>query len=411
MTNRLSERVPSSQPAVPDWRRIVIFWLVLRVSLSLWALLCSFSVPFSALEKQTAVWPPSQPIGTWLHRIFLAPWNRWDVEHFLKIVTHGYQAADGTSQFHPLYPFLGKAVGWLLGGNELLGLFVISNLCAIALMIYLERLASLDLSPPETRRVSSYLLMLPAAFVLFVPYTESLFLLCSVVCWLYARQGRWFRAGLAGALAVLTRQQGIFLLLPLAWEFWHWAESDWKTVFRRWKSALNLLLIPAALIVWVVYRAMALSDFTFELGRPQTWIYGLLISRSAFNVVQEQSFVFPWQAIATAFRPFSATNAIDLAAGSCYLLVLVFGARRLWNLRPSYLLYSVVIVLVSFCYSTTPPWAYMGLPRHCLLAFPLVFVLAEWGRKKSVHLLISALGFSWLLFLTMVYVLKALWVP
>ena len=34
------------------------------------------------------------------------------------------------------------------------------------------------------------------------------------------RRRRWLFAGLAGALATLTRQQGIVLALPLAWELW-----------------------------------------------------------------------------------------------------------------------------------------------------------------------------------------------
>lgn len=406
-----SERTLHNKNFAVDWRRIVVFWLVMRLSLSLWALLCSFSVPFSKLEKQTAVWPPSAPVGSWLKRIFLEPWNRWDVEHFLKIADHGYLVNEGTSSFHPLHPLLGKAASLLFGGDELLGLFVVSNLCSIFLLIYLERLASFDLPPQSARKVSSYFLMLPTAFILFAPYTESLFLLCSVVCWINARQGRWFRAGLAGGLAVLIRQQGILLLLPLAWEFWQWAGANWKSTVNRWTQALNLLLIPAALTGWLIYRAVALADVIVDWRQPRTLIYGLMISRSTFDVVPDQNFVLPWQAIATAFRPFSATNAIDLLAGACYLIVLVFGARRLWKLRPSYLIFSFVIVFISFCFSTSPPWAYMGLPRHCLLAFPLVFVLAEWGKNKAAHLLINALGICWLLFLTMIYALKALWVP
>ncbi|MEP7338806.1 MAG: mannosyltransferase family protein [Acidobacteriota bacterium] len=395
----------------PAWRRILLFWLVLRVGLSLWALFFSSVMPHSPLEKQTVVWPPSVPVGSWLRRVFLEPWNRWDVEHFLKIAERGYAAQDGTSSFHPLFPLLGKVTGLLFGGNELLGLWIVSNICAVLFLIRLERLAAFDLPPKSVQRVSSYFLMLPAAVVLFAPYTESLFLLCSVLCLMSARQGRWFGAGLAGGLAVLTRQQGLFLLLPLAWEFWHWAGANWKSAVRCWPQALNLLLIPAALLGWLIYRAVALSDVVVDWRQPRTLIYGLLISKSTFSVIPDQDFLFPWQAIARAFRPFSATNAIDLLAGSCYLMILVFGARRLWKLRPSYLLYSLVIVFISFCFSTSPPWAYRGLPRHCLLAFPLVFLLAEWGANRMVHLLLNVIGICWLLFLTMVYSLELLWVP
>src|SRR5262249_61800804 len=95
----------------------------------------------SPLEKQVAVWPPSAPLGGWLARVFLEPWNRRDVEHFLKIAERGYRVDDGTLSVHPLYPLFGKLAGLLTGGNELLGLFIVSNVCAVLFLVKLERLA------------------------------------------------------------------------------------------------------------------------------------------------------------------------------------------------------------------------------------------------------------------------------
>jgi len=393
------------------WRRIVPFWLITRIGLSLWVLLCSVNLPHSPLEKQVAVWPPSAPFGKWLTRVFLEPWNRWDVEHFLKIAERGYRAEDGTSSFHPLYPYLGKLAGLLTGGNELLGLFIVSNICAVLFLVSLERLARFDLTERSAQRVPFYFLMMPTAFILFAPYTEPLFLLCSTLCLIGAREGRWFAAGLAGGLAVLTRQQGIFLLLPLAIEFWQWAGGTLRGARKHWVKALNLLLVPASMLAWLIYRAAALSDVSFNWRQPRSLIYGLLISQSATQVVTDQSFIPPWQALSIAIRAFSATNAIDLLAGSFYVLVLILGARQLWRMRISYLLFAVVVIIVSFSYSTGTPWSYMGLPRHCLLAFPLVFLLADWGARRSAHLIVSLLGSLWLMFLTMFYTLHRLWLP
>ncbi len=363
------------------------------------------------MEKQTAVWPPSGPFSDWLSRVFLEPWNRWDVEHFLKIAERGYRPEDGTLSFHPLFPLLGKLAGLLVGGNELLGLFVVSNVCTVLFLISLERLARFDLPEHAVRRVSFYFLMMPAAFVLFAPYTESLFLLCSTVCLISAREGRWFPAALAGSLAVLTRQQGIFLLLPLACEFWQWSGGSGQGVKTRWIKALNLLLVPATLLMWLIYRAAVLSDVSVDWQRPQTLIYGLLISQSANQVVIDQRFLPPWLALSVAIRYFNVTNAIDLLAGSIYLLVLILGARQLWRMRISYLLYAVVVIIASFSLSTGTRWSYMGLPRHCLLAFPLVFLLADWGSKRSVHLTVSLAGALWLAVLTMFYVFHLQWLP
>src|SRR5262249_6124387 len=169
--------------------------------------------------------------------------------------------------------------------------------------------------------------------------------------------------------------------------------------------------VPTALLAWLIFRVVALSDVSVDWRRPQSLIYGLLISQSAHRVVPDQGFIPPWRAISIAVGAFNATHAIDLLAGSFYLLVLILGAKRLWKLRVSYLFYSVVIIFVSFSYSTGTSWSYMGLPRHCLLAFPLVFLLADWGTKQYARLIINFAGSLWLIILTTFYALHLLWLP
>jgi Gpi18-like mannosyltransferase len=393
------------------WRRIIPFWLITRVWLSLLAFFCSLSLPSSPLEKKVAGWPPSAPPGEWLTRVVLEPWNRWDVEHFLKIATRGYSVGDGTLSFHPLHPMLGKFVGAIFGGHTLLGLFLVSNICCLLFLFCFMRLARFDLTNEEARRATQYFMLLPAAFVLFAPYTEPLFLLLSALALLMARRGKWFMAGLAGGMAALTRQQGIILLLPLAWEFWEWSERSPRKLLANWRGAAGLLLVPAGLLTWLLYRAFTLSDVVIELRRPGTWIYGLLISQSVTHMVPQQSFMPPWKALWIALNIPNHANLIDLCSGAVYLLILAFGGRMLWRLRPSYFLYSLVIIVISFSYSTGNLESYMGLSRHCLLAFPLAMPLAIWGRKPAAHLLFTTIGLIWLFAMSFFYVGQVLWVP
>jgi hypothetical protein len=401
------------KPLVNAFRRaapVIGLWLFLRLLFSVWIAGWSLQHPQVELAQKAGLWPPSAPFS-FLKRVLLIPWLHWDVEYFLNIATRGYRADDGTSQFHPLYPMLGRVVGLLLGGNMLLGLLVVGSLCALLLMIYFEQLARLDLPAETARRAVLYLVHAPVAFILFAPYTESLFLLCSVLTLLMARRGRWWMAGMMGSLAVLTRQQGVFLLVPLAWELWEFGGRKPKALLRNWRHAMSLTLVPLAMLGWLIYRALTLSDVVFDLSQPRTLIYGLLISKSASAVVPRQDFMLPWQAIWNALNHLSITTAIDLGTGCVFLPLLILGGRFLWRLRPSYFLYSLVIILVSFSYSTGRVWPYMGLPRHCLLAFPLFLPLAVWGRHRFVHLLVLAYGLSGLLILTVFYNLENYWLP
>src|SRR5262249_60087217 len=115
----------------------------------------------------------------------------------------------------------------------------------LLMLLAFERLARLDLSPEQARTSRLLLLFAPPAFVLFAPYSESLFLLCVVLCLLMARRGRWWLAGAAGALAALTRQQGVFLALPLAWELWEAGGRAPREAFRKGRDWLAAGVDPA----------------------------------------------------------------------------------------------------------------------------------------------------------------------
>jgi len=390
---------------------IVMPWLTLRVLLSFVVLLASSTRPRTELEMRFKPWPPSAPLNEWIQRVLLQPWNRWDVEYYERIASQGYRLDDGTAQFHPFYPWAGRLAGYLAAGSALAGLLIVNSLCGLLFLLAFKQLAELDFSPGDSRRAAMLFLHWPVAFILFAPYSEGLFLLCSVAAILLARRGSWWRAGFMGGLAALTRQQGIFLALPLAWEFWESSSRDVSRLLSRWRTAVSLLLIPAGLLLWLIYRALQLGDVVFDPYNPRTWIYGLVISRNATKVVTEQGFVMPWKAVATALANPRPTTVVDLIIAGLFLILFAFGARTLWRLRPSYLIYTSVILLVSFSYNTGTYQPYMGLPRHCLLAFPVFLPMAGWFKRPLLDAGYVGLGLLCMAFLTYAYGLHALWVP
>ena len=403
---------PKSKPATSQSLPMIgVSWLMLRLVLLLVVLTASAGWPETHLEKELAAWPPGPSFGPWLQRVLIDPWLRWDTAYYLNIASRGYRLDDGTAQFHPLYPWTGRAAGYLLGGNIPAGLLLVSSVCGLLFLYGFERLARLDLPPAVARRAALFFLHAPLAFVLFAPYTESLFLLCSVTAFLMARRGAWWMAGIAGGLAVLTRQQGIFLLAPLGWELWEWSGREWRKLAANWRKAFSLALIPAGLLFWLAYRAITLGDVVFEVNRPQTWIYGLMISNTAARVIPEQGFVAPWRALGAALDHPRTTTRVDLILSSLFVLMLVLGGRFLWRLRPSYLLYSVVIILVSFSYFTGSWQPYMGLPRHCFLAFPLFLPLAAWANGPKTSLALVVVGLIGLILLAFFYSAHLVWVP
>jgi Gpi18-like mannosyltransferase len=386
------------------------YWLTPRLLFSIAVLAASYDYPVTEIEKNIRLWPVSSPISSWAERVIVAPWNRWDAEHYLKIAERGYRNGDGTTQFHPLYPLIGRAAGILLGGNMLAGLLLVNSICGFLFLLTFESLASFDLPLDTSRRAALLFLNIPNAFILFAPYSEGLFLLCSAMMFLLARRRSWWLAGLAGALAALTRQQGVFLIVPMAWELWESSGRNLRKLLAQWRNLLSLALVPIGLLVWVIYRAVALNNVVFDWYRPQSWIYGLVISRDTHAVIPDQGFDVPWKVLGAALQNPPTRTVIDLVLSSIFVALLACGGAALWRLRRSYFLYACLILTVSFSFCTGG-YPYMGLSRHCLLAFPLLIPAANWIRRPIAVSAIMAAGLVGGVTLTFLYGGHIVWVP
>src|SRR5258708_38468255 len=118
---------------LPDKSTPVAMWLALRV----YTLLCG------VLAARLA--------GTTLLNI----WERWDTVYYCRIASVGYAAGDGTTNFHPLFPWLARPLA-LLSGAPVVGLLLVSSIATLALYLAFERLALID-QEAVTARTSTLL--------------------------------------------------------------------------------------------------------------------------------------------------------------------------------------------------------------------------------------------------------------
>jgi hypothetical protein len=377
-------------------RRLIELWIGLRIFTLIWASAFSLVRPLTDREKTIPMWPPSAPYGAWLERTVAAPWERWDAHYYVKIVERGYRSDDGTAQFHPLLPMLAKPFFWA----PIVGLLLVSSLASLWFVRIFYRLAELDIPNPET--ATRLLMAFPVAFVMFAPYTESLWLLFAAWSFLHARKGQWWSAGATGALATLARQQGVFLIAPLAYELWVQKERDW----RKWAA---LALIPGAMLGWIAYRGIFLSDVHPDFSSVNSLLYTTVLAPSATKVVHEQAMLLPWNALwqaisITAGRP-TRENVINLALGAIFIVLAIVAWKRM---RGSYRILTVLLMAVAFAYYTGPFKPYMGLPRHLFLAFPIFIGAAPALERYKAPL--GGIGTIGMLILTIMFILEA-WVP
>lgn len=388
----------------------VMLWIVLRAVTSLFAGIASSIKPMTPLEIDVPFSPPSAPIIHWLERAFISPWMRWDALWYQRIVIQGYSANDGTAPFHPLFPLMAVPFTWL-GFSPALSLIIISALAGIALYYFFHKLARYDLPPNDANFSLLLFAFAPPAFILFAPYPEALFLLTTVLCIFFIRQKSWWLAGFIGGLAALTRQQGIILFVPMAWELWENSERKFINLRNQWRDWLAIFLIPIGLLVWIIYRAFYLKDLHINLSSFQEFIYSAAISPSATKVAPMQQFVWPWIAIKNTFAKLITQPDIDVwvnvIAAVFFLIILMLTWKYI---RLSYRLYSLLITVVSFSFYTGSIHPYMGLLRHLFLAFPVFIGLAVLIKNQWARLLLIGLSFFAMLFLLILYVLQT-WVP
>ena len=153
---------------------------------------------------------------------FAETFAAWDSGWYFDIAQRGYYwSSSGQSSiaFFPLYPMLMRALAWPFGGGDralwIAGI-ALSYACLFLGLAVLHRLTAKMSGDRETaRRTLLYIAVFPFAYFFTQVYTESLFLLTSVSAVAAAVASRWGWAGFFGALAALTRPNGILIALPL----------------------------------------------------------------------------------------------------------------------------------------------------------------------------------------------------
>ncbi|MBI3964314.1 MAG: hypothetical protein HY329_01665, partial [Chloroflexi bacterium] len=209
-------------------------------------------------------------------------------------------------------------------------------------------------------------------------YAGSLFLALAIAAFYYARCQRWWLAGGLGGAAALSRPYGVFLVVPLVFEYLAQRRATRQALGP---DAIALRLIPAAFGGYLLYLA-------WHFGHP-------LVFLDAYTAWGMRP-MSPWE---TLERFWSAPlvlhgtehSLLDLAFTATFVLLAIITWRYL---RPSCALYASVLLLVMVSMGTL-----QSVMRYGLTLFPAFMVLAHVGRHRwfDCAYVISAVSLSILL--------------
>lgn len=348
-------------------------------------------------------------------------WSNWDGSWYLQIAEKGYQADPNSQAFFPLYPLLVRVFGVLLFSNYRLAGMILSTVMALAVLVIFYELIKRDYDQQLAEKALFYLSIFPTVFYLFAVYTEATFMALILGSFFAARHlRRWWLAGLLGGLAALTRNLGVFIVLPLLLEWLLYrldiVKGEMGTQVKLLQrdnvrklfhpSIFSLVLPVVAFAGWVIFSQVTLGNALGSVTSQSDW---------------GRSFALPWITLIEAIRPiltpnpngfitikidwYQGANLLDLSFFTIGLIVFLYGCwktvRR--QLPPSYLLFFAIGLFVPLL----APVKYtplLSFPRFLLPIFPIFILWAQacqnrnWLHFITLYLWLPLLGILFVLY-------------
>jgi len=303
--------------------------------------------------------------GKTLHEGLLA----WDGQWYERIARHGYAPISRSAlRFFPLYPLLGRALGYVLGGMFDVAFLVLANVPALLFAVLLVRLVRREGGDQAAAgRAAWFVALVPPGFVLVFAYAEAIAGCLAVAMFLTLRSKRWWWAATAGFFSGLTRPSGVLLAAP--------------AVVEGLRGVRGLSASEAA------GRLAAVAAPFAGVGTYLIWV-GARFGHPMLPLdIQQRSwlrdgFLNPavalWRSARAAFSGHFGGNGIHFPLLVVAIVLVVVVCRR-WPL--SYGAYAAVTLVVALSAHRLG-----SVERYCFSTFPFVLGIVSLTRSRRVEL-------------------------
>jgi Gpi18-like mannosyltransferase len=340
-----------------NWRGVLIFLVLFQLFLNVPAFIGANQLPLKHGVPKSLLNPTQWP----------NIWARWDSEWYLKISAQGLPQKGQELAFFPMYPILIRLFSLgVTGLNTWVG-YLISVFAFILAALLLWNQIKQEFTPGAAWSAIITLSIFPTSLFFSAIYTESLFLLFSVLVYWFSVREKYALAAVFVGLAALTRVTGVLLILiPFIEIFAHNTSGKWiKLLYCSGISSVGLLLYGTYL------RIIRGSPFAF------------LRIQNTFG--RKEPFTWPWKSFLDSFRVaffgygglqddwlMRSTSALEVFA------VILFGACILgafFLLRKSLFAYSFITLLLLLAAHGPSVQGLWSMSRYVLILFPCFIVL------------------------------------
>lgn len=329
--------------------------------------------------------------STWFQRFFLSPNYRYDTAHYLEIARNGYASDEHNSAFAPLFPALIWILNQIFPSTLGSAVFVASLAAGIAFILF-HHLIIEHSDEQNAWNTLLWLCVFPSSFILFLPYTESLFLALMLGFFLAIDRGKYCFAALLAALATLTRFTGVFLSLVLVWD----AFEDLKLHRYKISTGKWFLKVAAATIPVITF---------FIFTTLQNIFYKTALPWDALSQGWNLHFGMPWDGIIgnareLIYNPFEIRH-ISVFFDLLFALFVPVMLIKSTNLVPTKWLVFFWVLYLSAIMKISDDSILTSTFRYTLPILPIYMVLSRIVKSKkaifigiSISFLLQALIYS-----------------
>lgn len=292
-----------------------------------------------------------------------------DAGWYHQIATEGYERRPFDKSdyanwaFFPLHPTIWKSLIGVFGDDPLVEV-IFSNICFLVALIFIFKIIIVTgRSMSCASRAIFVLCFFPTSYFFSFPWTESLFLLLSSMCYFSVIKGYWKTVALTGALASATRFSGIFLL-PTAGLFYVLNQASVQERIS-WKVLVLIGIIASGLIGFMALLAIYTGN-PFAFSQIQSvWGRSFEIPIRAIGIIflKPQEVAVPWN--------FRYLNFAVLALALMAVRYLIY--RKEWAIA-CFLLLGIAAPLLTGNITSMSRYA-MGL-------FPFAIAIADWTEGR-----------------------------
>lgn len=290
---------------------------------------------------------------------------QWDCHWYVHTIREGYDPEPrlhpvpdmANWAFFPLYPILARLLGAITGAGAYWSGTAVSVACFAAFAVLSCRYRAITRPGRSQRRWIALLLVYPLSFYFFIPYTESLYLLVTILLLLAIEARDATGAGIATALTTATRPTGVTMIPYLM------AERAWflRAALRPGLDRATRLRIFADAVFPLAIAPLGLALYMAYLY----WLTGDALAFSHVQIAWDRHFVSPLKTIYwNLFKPewgYMLDPDAPQSSGYALIWVALSGLACLWLIRRRRFLETWVLATTVGLALTT---SLISIPRY-----------------------------------------------